>query len=122
VPAAIGIAAALTTGPYIVWAGWAIILVLLVDSTIVMAETAKLGAQRHVAVTEQIRQMRNEGGRSCVFFDLAQSRVVLFRQAALVITPLTNPADATCSKLQPLAGYGPDQVGGQICRCESRDN
>jgi hypothetical protein len=122
VPAAIGIAAALTTSPYIVWAGWAIILVLLVDSTIVMGATAKLGAQRHVAVTEQIRQMRNEGGRPCVFFDLAQSRIVLFRQAALVITPLANPADATCSKLQPLAGYGPDRVGGQICRCESRDN
>src|SRR5258708_34567274 len=102
-----GIAAALTTSPCIVWAGWAIILVLLVDSTIVMGATAKLGAQRHVAVTEQIRQMRNEGGRSCGVFDLAQSRIVLFRQAALGVTPLTNPADATLSEPATVAGDRP---------------
>jgi hypothetical protein len=96
-------------------AGWLIVLTMLVNSTAAFAANVWLTAKRHRAVDAQIGQLRKEDAQNCVYFGGAQSRLLLFRKANLDVRPIARRN--ACSNSVALASYGPDIIGGEICRC-----
>jgi hypothetical protein len=96
-------------------AGWCIVGIMLINSTVAFSSNAWLAAKRHRAVNGQLEDLRKEGGRYCVAFGAAQSRLVLFRRAGLDVRPVAR--GSACSSFVGLASYGPDRQGGEVCRC-----
>ena len=115
VPVVIAAAALALPNPRLVIAGWCIVVVMLLNSTVAFSSNVWLTAKRHHAVNAQIEQLRRQSGRYCVYFGAAQSRLILFRQAGLDVRPIER--QNACSDFVGLASYGPDRQGGQVCRC-----
>jgi hypothetical protein len=97
--------------------GWAVLVTMVLNATAVFATSVWLDIKRDRAIDAQINQMRSEGGHFCVFFELAEARLYLFRNAHLSFTPVPQPM--TCAQSEALVGYGPDRTGGEVCRCSA---
>ena len=97
-------------------ASYALIGVLAANAGIVFMASTFLAQQRHAEVTTQIQELAATRDSYIGAFDLALSRVDLFRRAGIDITVVADIDDNECPSAAALAGYGPDRIGGKICR------
>jgi hypothetical protein len=95
--------------------GGIVLVTMILNAAAVFATSIWLDLKRDDAVDAQIVQMRSEGGRFCVSFELALARLDLFRSAGLSVTPIPQPMK--CAGSVGLASYGPDLSGGEVCQC-----
>jgi hypothetical protein len=77
-----------------------------------------LALKRDRAAKVQIRSLSDRSMPICVYFGLAQSRIVHFRAHQIHVNILPEPPLASACVADEIAGYGPDRSGGAICGCQ----
>jgi hypothetical protein len=87
------------------------------NAALAFAAGCWLAWKRDRAAQLQIRALSDRSTPICVYFGLAQSRVIHLRAHQIHVNILPGPPPGGTCVADEIASYGPDRNGGAICSC-----
>ncbi|WP_239807500.1 hypothetical protein [Croceicoccus hydrothermalis] len=115
VPILIAVAATSASSRLLRYAAFAILGILVLNSTLIFASSSLLAMKRSEAVRSQIAQLKEIEEPIFVQFGYAKARLALFQDAGLNATAVSDDVAPPCKDSLSITAYGPDREGGSIC-------